>query len=347
MSSYEIEPSARPHGLDALRRTALKAGAVAVSLLALGVAAPVTAQSPTSPAAADQAPAGPGGYVRPAAPGRLVAVAADRRLHIFCKGEGTGPTVIFEAGLSQYTANSSLAAAQDAIAGFARVCTYDRTGMGWSDPAPEGWTYADRTRDLHALLQAAGLEGPFVLVGHSLGGLLIRAYADAWPDQVAGLVLVDASSERDLPEFEAARGPTVSQIDAALAVSQPGVPIIGMPAGTSAEVLMAFTPEVLRGVKAEFEALARLDAATLPPGAPGSLGQLPLIVIRRGRTMSPPSEADLNHRRNQESLATLSGNSVLIVAENSGHVIPLDEPRVVSDAVRRLLAALNTPDRRL
>ncbi len=331
MSSFETRSPER------LRRGALKAGVLAAGLLAVLTAAPATAQSL----------AGPAGYVRPAAPGRMVTVAEGRRLHILCEGEGAGPTVIFEAGLSQYTANTTMAAAQDAIAGFARVCTYDRAGMGWSDPAPEGWTYPDRTRDLHALLQAAGIDGPYVLVGHSIGGLLIRAYAHAWPGQVAGLVLVDATSERDLPEFEVARGPTVSQIDAALAASRPGVPIIGMPAGTSAEVQMAFTPEVLRGVKAEFEALARLDAATLPPGAPGALGDLPLIVIRRGRTMSPPSEADLNHRQNQEALAVLSSNGVLIVAENSGHGIPLDEPQVVADAVRRVLDALKSPNPRL
>ncbi|MDP3403294.1 MAG: alpha/beta hydrolase [Brevundimonas sp.] len=337
----------RRHGLDTLRWTALKAGVLGVSLLASGLAGPVTARSAANENPAEQSPAGPGGYVRPAAPGQLFEVAADRRLHLFCKGENVGPAVIFEAGLSQFTANSTLAAAQNAIAGFARVCTYDRAGMGWSDPAPEGWTYPDRTRDLHALLQTAGVEGPYVLVGHSLGGLLIRAFANAYPDQVVGLVLVDATSERNLPEFEAARDSTVSQIDAALAVSQPGVPVIGMPAGTSAEVQMAFTPEVLRGVKAEFEALALLDAATLPPVAPGVLGDVPLIVVRRGRTMSPPNAADLNHQQGQEDLAALSSNSVLIVAENSGHVIPLDEPQVVADAVRRVLAALNSPERRL
>ncbi|MBX9616693.1 MAG: alpha/beta hydrolase [Caulobacteraceae bacterium] len=337
----------RLHSLDAPRWTALKAGVLAVSLLASGLAGPVTARSAANENPPEQSPAGPGGYVRPAAPGQLFEVAADRRLHLFCKGENVGPAVIFEAGLSQFTANSTLAAAQNAIAGFARVCTYDRAGMGWSDPAPEGWTYPDRTRDLHALLQTAEVEGPYVLVGHSLGGLLIRAFANTYPDQVAGLVLVDATSERNLPEFEAARDSTVSQIDAAIAVSQPGVPVIGMPAGTSAEVQMAFTPEVLRGVKAEFEALALLDAATLPPVAPGVLGDVPLIVVRRGRTMSPPNAADLNHQQGQEDLAALSSNSVLIVAENSGHVIPLDEPQVVADAVRRVLAALNSPERRL
>ncbi|HWW11452.1 MAG TPA: alpha/beta hydrolase, partial [Brevundimonas sp.] len=292
-------------------------------------------------------PAASGGYVRPAAPGRLVAIADGRRLHILCEGEGDGLAVIFEAGLSQYTANTTLRAAQDAIASFARVCTYDRAGMGWSDPAPEGWSYPDRVEDLRALLKAAGIDGPYVLVAHSMGGLLVRAYAAAHPDQVAGLVLVDATSERNLPEIDAARETTLSQIDAALAVSRPGVPVIGMPVGTSAEVQMAFTPEVLRGVKAEFEALSRFGPATLPPGEAGALGDLPLIVIRRGRTMSPPSEADLNHRQGQEDLAALSSNSVLIVAENSGHTIPLDEPQVVADAVRRLLDALKSNNRRL
>lgn len=336
MSSSETHPPERLYGLDTPRRTTL-AGALVAILLVFGAAAPVMAQTP----------AGPGGYVRPAAPGLLVEVALDRRLHIFCKGEGAGPTVIFEAGLSQYTANTTLAGAQDAIAGFARVCTYDRAGMGWSDPAPDGWTYPDRVRDLHALLKATGIDGPYVIVGHSMGGLLARAYAHDWPERVAGLVLVDATSERNFPEIEAAHEATVSQIDAALAASRPGVPIIGMPAGTSAEVLMAFTPEVLRGVKAEFEALTRFEAATRPSSAPGALGDLPLIVIRRGRTMSPPSEADLNHRQGQEDLVALSSNSVLIVAENSGHGVPLDEPQVVADAVRRMFDALNSPNPRL
>lgn len=338
MSSSEIHRSGRPRTLGPV-----KAGVMAASLLAsCGVAASVQAQAST-----EQGAATPTGYVRPAAPGRLVAVAEGRRLHILCKGQGTGPAVIFEAGLSQYTANSTFAAAQTAVAGFARVCTYDRAGMGWSDPAPEGWTYPDRVRDLHALLETADVEGPYVLVGHSMGGLLAREYARTYPEQVAGLLLVDSTTERNFDEIEAARVSVVAQIDATLAVAQPGVPVIGLPAGTSPEMQMAFTPEVLRGVKAEFEALGRLTPQERPSSAAGALGDLPLIVIPRGRTMAPPSADDLDHRQGQEELLNLSSNAVLTVAENSGHAVPLDEPQVVAAAVRRLLEALKSSDRRL
>jgi pimeloyl-ACP methyl ester carboxylesterase len=258
---------------------------------------------------------------------------------MLCKGSGDGPVVVIEAGLSQYTANSTYGRAQDAISSFARVCTYDRAGLGWSDPAPEDWTHNGMVQDLHGLLQAADIREPVILVGHSLGGLLVRSYVSAYPHDVVGVVLVDATSEANFAEIEAASAATVPQIDAALATARPGEPVVGMPAGTSPEVVMAFTPEILLGVKREFEALDRLPAAMKQPGGFGGLGDLPLIVISRGKTSQPPSQADLQHRAGQEALATLSSNGLLIVAQNSGHTIPLDEPQVVADAVRRVTEA--------
>jgi pimeloyl-ACP methyl ester carboxylesterase len=285
-----------------------------------------------------QPAAGPAAFVRPQAPGRLIDVGG-HRLHILCKGAAAGPTVIFEAGLSQYTANSTYGTAQDVIAPFARVCTYDRAGLGWSDPAPQGWTQAGMAADLHALLAATGELGPYVIVAHSMGGLLARTYARTYAKDVAGLILLDATSDEDFDELAAARATVVPQLDAAIGSSRPGIPVVGMPAGTSPEVAMAFTPEILRGVKTEFEALDRLPAEMKRPGGFGDLGNLPLIVVRRGKTAQPPSEDDLRHQRVQENLAKLSKNSTLIVAQNSGHTIPLDEPGVVADAVRRMLDA--------
>lgn len=320
-------PRRRPRGLGGL-------SVIAASLATLAAtAAPTLAQEVQTSARAV-------GYVRPDAPGRLIALADGRRMHILCKGEAAGPVVIFEAGLSQYTAHSSLGVVQDAIAPFARACVYDRAGLGWSDPAPEGWTYPDRVGDLHALLAAANVDGPYILVAHSMGGPLAREYVRSYPGQVVGLVLVDTTTERNFIEVDAARTSVIAQIDATLAVARPGVPVIGFPAGTPAEMQMAFTPEILRGVRAEFEALGQLTPDLRPSSAAGALGDLPLIVIPRGRTMSPPSEDDLNHRRGQEELLALSSNSTLIVAENSGHTVPLDEPQVVADAVRALIASL-------
>lgn len=293
--------------------------------------------------AAVQAPAlpptVPAAFVRPQAPGRLIDVGG-RRLHVLCKGTAAGPTVVFEAGLSQYTANSTYGTAQEAIAPFARVCTYDRAGLGWSDPAPQSWTQAGMAADLHALLAAAGEPRPYVIVAHSLGGLLARTYVRTYPEDVAGLILLDASSDEDFAELAAARDAIMSKLDAAISSSRPGEPVIGMPAGTSPEVVMAFTPEILRGVKVEFEALDRLPAEMKRPGGFGDLGNLPLIVVRRGKTEQPPSKDDLRHQRIQENLAKLSKKGSLIVAQNSGHTIPLDEPGVVADAVRGMLDTL-------
>lgn len=304
-----------------------------LSIMMLAGAATATAQSQPSTVPAD--------FVRPPAPGRMVDVGG-RRLHILCKGVAAGPVVVFEAGLSQYTAHSTYGTAQDAIAPFARVCTYDRAGMGWSDPSPEGWTEAGMAADLHALLAAAGEPGPYVIVAHSLGGLLARMYARTYPHDVAGMVLLDATSDEDFDELTTASAAIIPRLDAAIASSRPGIPVIGMPAGTSPEVVMAYTPEILRGLKAEFEALDRLPAEMKKPGGFGDLGSLPLIVVRRGKTEQPPSADDLRHRQVQENLVKLSTNSVLVVAQNSGHTISLDEPGVVAAAVRQMLDALRT-----
>jgi pimeloyl-ACP methyl ester carboxylesterase len=182
-----------------------------MSLVLMSVAAPVAAQAPATVAAPLVAP-----YVKPAPPGELVDIGG-RRLHIECKGNAKRPVVILEAGLSQFTAHSGLGKAQDLIAAFARVCIYDRAGLGWSDPVPGARTQQDMVEDLHKLLRAKKLNGPFVLAGHSMGGLLVRLYARRYPKDVAALVLMDATSEsyNFAPGAAEARKGVIAQIDAA------------------------------------------------------------------------------------------------------------------------------------
>ncbi len=137
-------------------------------------------------------------------PGRLIKVD-DHRLHIVCQGSGD-PTVIFESG----GGGSSLdwRAVQQRVAAMTRACAYDRAGVAWSDPSPDP-PAADRVAaDLHHLLERGGISGPYVLVGHSLGGLFAEEFAFLYPKDVAGLVLVDAAhpalATRNPPEVRRA-----------------------------------------------------------------------------------------------------------------------------------------------
>jgi len=282
----------------------------------------------------------PAAFEKPAAPGRLVDVGGGRRLHVVCKGSADGPSVIIEAGLSQYTAASTYGKAQEAIAAFARVCVYDRAGMGWSDAVAEGRTHRGMVEDLHRLLEAANIPSPYVLVGHSMGGLLVRQFVQAHRGDVVGVVLADATSESIFePQASAARAGIIAQIEKGLTNGRPGVPVAPLPAGTAPEVAMSFTPAILAAVKDEYQAIDRAPADMRRRHGYGTLADLPLVVVRRGRTAQPPSVVDTLWRAEQEQLPGLSGNSILVVADHSGHVIPFDEPAVVADAVRRVISA--------
>jgi pimeloyl-ACP methyl ester carboxylesterase len=290
------------------------------------------------PAMAQPAASAPLPYVRPAPLGELVDIGG-RRLHVECKGDAPGPVVIFEAGLSQFTAHSTYGKAQDLIAPFARVCIYDRAGLGWSDPVPGRRTEEDMVEDLRRLMLAKRISGPVVLVGHSMGGLLARLYAKRHPEQVAGVVLVDASSEtfRFSAAAPASRAASVAQIDAAMKDKPDGAPVAPLPAGTPPADIMVFTPEILRTVKQEYEAMAFVAEDVREARSYGALGDKPLAVIRRGVTATPPTEIDTAWRRAQEDMVSLSSRGFMVVAEKSGHVPTVTEPQVVADTVRRVV----------
>ena len=133
------------------------------------------------------------------APGRLVEVDG-RLMHVYCMGSGA-PTVVIDAGNGSFSIEWT--PIQDALSGSTRVCTFDRPGYGWSEPGPEPRDGEQVVAELHMLLQTAGEIGPFVLVGHSLGGVHAQMFAAQYPKEVAGLVLVDTAYPFEItPEFE-------------------------------------------------------------------------------------------------------------------------------------------------
>jgi len=258
-----------------------------------------------------------------AGPGRLDGlfdVGGGRRLSLSCVGTGS-PTVVLEAGLGDPAA--PWFAVETAVAPVARVCSYDRAnaGGGASDPAPGPRTGADAVADLHALLAAAGVPGPYVLVGHSVGGLFARLYAHTYPDEVAGLVLVDASHEEQVERRRALVSPEM--FAAAQQATQANTEGIDLD-GSFAQVRAARAAAPLRPMPLVVLSAGQDDPARFPAGWPME------------------AEAALS-RELQTDLAGLVPGGRLVVAERSGHYVHQAQPELVVQAVRQVVGAVRDP----
>jgi pimeloyl-ACP methyl ester carboxylesterase len=274
-------------------------------------------------------------------PGQLVDVGG-YRLHIQCVGAGS-PTVVLDAGLSGSSLDWSLV--QPELGRTTRVCAYDRAGMGWSDPGPQPRTPRQIAGELHTLLTNAGIAGPYVLVGHSLAGKNVRLFALQYPEEVAGMVLVDARGEYVDANTSPAEEQSFQRASATQALlyrvarSVGLVRLIGaslwggpaMPREMRTEGMLLQTSQ--RGVDAQTaEGLERAADDALLQAAP-ALADRPLIVLAAGQNVAhDPIWAEAQHRQ-----AALSTNGRLIVAQGSGHYIHWEQPALVIDAVRQVI----------
>jgi pimeloyl-ACP methyl ester carboxylesterase len=278
------------------------------------------------------------------APGRLVDVGNGRRLHLYCTGSGA-PTVVLEAGLGDFSI-SGWSTVQPQISSIARVCSYDRAGIGWSDPTSAPLLPDQMVGDLHALLAAAGEKPPFVLVGHSLGGPLVRHFAARHRDDVAGLVLVDGSHEEQLKRLPSPKWIGV------LFVLLPAMNALGLdrisaspdPADSIAAVIVARSTRsenldnsigIFRNLETFLDQIRR-DARPF--------GDLPMVVLSAGAVSPQPGESIEEAERTrktwlelQKDLAARSKASRWTVVEKSSHYIQRDAPEVVIQAVRAVL----------
>jgi pimeloyl-ACP methyl ester carboxylesterase len=273
-----------------------------------------------------------------AMPGRLYDVGG-YRLHLDCTGTGS-PTVVLQGGLGEMSPYWARIA--PAVAPATRVCAYDRAGQGWSDSSPHAADGTQTARDLHVLLEAAHEPGPFVLVGHSSGGVYALNYAADYPDQVAGMVLLDSSSPRQVefvPSFATTSAvmrralallPTAARIGLARLV--PSSTTLPSPAAAQVE-RFASSPRSLTNQRDE---QGVLQMAMRQAQALTTLGDKPLVVL------TSADELTKTHgwRTAQDQLATLSSNSAHGVIDVT-HAAVLDNPtsaaasaRAIKDVVR-------------
>src|SRR5215212_9430712 len=267
-------------------------------------------------------------------------------MHLHCTGEeGRAPTVVMDIGSGGI--GMDWQRVQPGIAKFARVCTYDRAGTGWSDPGPQPRTSQQIVSELHTLLGNAGIEGPYVLVGHSFGGTNMQVYASQYPDEVAGMVLVDSALEDDKAVAltqSLQPSPIVLKIYATIGLTR-------LPYTLGGETPGLTSPEL----KDEQAAITshRKHSFAENRAHPMSLGDKPLMVLTAGSVQTQgtglsPEQADQLDKLHSESQATLtqrSENSRQIIVEDSGHYIHVEQPDLVIDAIRRVVDVARTGGR--
>lgn len=279
---------------------------------------------------------------RPA--GRMVDVGG-RKMHIICTGRG--PSVVLESGFGGWSID--WAAIQPRIAKFARVCSYDRAGMGYSDRGPAN--VASRTGtayDLHALLERADVKPPYVLVGHSLGGIFVREFARLYPKETAGLVFVDSTHE------EIAKSVPKKRFDQAMSqLRQLRYARYLMPFGVQRLLGLSISnaPELPQADRAHAKAIGYRSTSyfalydgmksLVDENNAGSLKldpipDVPLTVIASEKNLRD-EEFGRSWTKLQHEFLKLTTDSKYIVARDSGHFVMVDRPEIVLDAVEDVI----------
>lgn len=261
------------------------------------------------------------------------------RLHIYCLGPESGPSVVFDAGLGGFSLDWWHV--QRALAGEVRACAYDRAGYGWSDPGPSPRVTEQIATELETLLQRAGVAAPYVLVGHSFGGYNVEYFAATNSSDTAGLVLVDASHPQ--------QGERLPAVPRQAEAQQQGTLVTFF----DPRFLHAHYPEDMwyamgalmssgKALRTQQRELREFSVSAAQVQEIGRLPDVPLVVVTRGRRVWPETPLgdalERTWRELQVELATSIPGGRLVRAERSGHLVHLDEPELVAAAVRDVLA---------
>jgi len=270
-----------------------------------------------------------------------VDIGNGRKLYLECRGAGAA-TVVLESGLRTRGDNWSRAdllphggePVMPEVGKFARVCTYDRPGttlnpgeVSRSDAAPMPRTALNVVRDLHMLLRAAKVPGPYVLVGHSFGGLFVRLYCAMYPEEVSGLVLVDSLAEQIKPLFNAADWATFLALNSG--------PLPGFENYAALETI---------DFDMSFQQMEReLSNPNNPPPK-----KIPTVILVRGLPVKLPPGAppkfgavlETAWRKSEDQMALAVPHLQVVIAKKSGHYVQWDEPALVVQAIRKVVASV-------
>ena len=294
--------------------------------------------------------------------GRLVDIGNRRRLFMMEMGDGEGPSVIFESGIGSTSQN--WATIQESVSEFAHTVSYDRLGLGWSSKAVSERIPSEVVKELRAMLQAAGIAPPYLLVGHSFGGLVVRYFAAEYPDEVVGAVLVDAMRTNEWPPVDESQQKV---LDRGVQLTQWGIPIayFGLARLTTMSffcrsgrftnlftrvtgghsVLERLTSELNKIPKEVWPIVAAhwsnpaffrgMTAHIL--GVPGTVTEMldatpivgkPVVLLTPGH---PKAISDADLRK-------IGPDATQLIAERSGHWVHLDEPELVIEQIRNVFA---------
>lgn len=272
-------------------------------------------------------------------PGQLVDVGG-YRLHINCTGTGS-PTVVIEAGLGDWSTTWGFV--QSEVAKTTRVCTYDRAGVGWSEAGPLPRDAAQFAKELHTLLQNADIPGPYVMVGHSLGGLGVRVFVHDYSSEVSGVVLIESMNPKQISQLPTRErdqpNPQSRYYSVLTGLARFGVarvlarPVTRMSSSSIIPDEKAYYSRFVRiqSMQASKDESQGLAASEEEAATVKTFGDLPLIVLT-GRLNNNPGWQEW-----QTELLQLSSNSQHLFAENSGHTVQIDEPDAAVAAILQMV----------
>lgn len=277
----------------------------------------------------------------PAPPGDFVSMG-DRRVHYRVSGAGNA-TFVLEPGLGDYS--GSWGKLEASLAQIGRVFVYDRAGLGWSDEGPYPRSPERIVTELHDVLAAANIPQPYILVGHSLGGLTQTLFATRYPDQVAGLLLIDPSHQDQLKKLPAPPALMTFLMTQLSRTAPFGLPQVLMRSSDS----VASSSKHVRTAGAELRSFLRGDEPW--PDHPLNLGRIPIYVLTAGTVAPIPDKSDAERQAIWQSIHDLhaqlaSASSSPIrrhdVVAGATHYIHRTHPDIVINAARGLAARIES-----